>query len=346
MSNIKTCRYCGETKAIELFRHNRNQCLACKSIYQKKWNDAKRKLRPEKVKIILTEKTCNTCGITQKIELFPKKRCVCFDCKRKEQKDWTEKKKAEYVSSPLFITIGNKQKPARKCNRCSEMKEVKFFWGLVQTCMSCKKQSKKEVIERRRIKAELEAQATHKTCIRCKITKEIGKGITRKKNPYCRDCSNEINREKYRRNNGAKKLKIKRHTDIAFNIERKLRSRLRLAIKLDGGEKRHGTEEMLGCSFEEFREHLKSKFTEGMTMEKVLSAEIVLDHKIPCSLFDLENEEEQLKCFHYSNIQPLWKYDNDIKYDKYMGVEWRKVPKAIRKIPKLLNLLEELNRID
>ena len=41
-----------------------------------------------------------------------------------------------------------------------------------------------------------------------------------------------------------------------------------------------------------------------------------VDHIIPCSVFNLESEGHQKKCFHYSNLQPLWAKDNMSKGNK------------------------------
>jgi len=42
-----------------------------------------------------------------------------------------------------------------------------------------------------------------------------------------------------------------------------------------------------------------------------------IDHIKPCSLFNLLNEDEQKKCFHYTNLQPLWASENLSKGCKY-----------------------------
>lgn len=41
-----------------------------------------------------------------------------------------------------------------------------------------------------------------------------------------------------------------------------------------------------------------------------------VDHIIPCAAFDLTKPAEQAKCFHYSNLQPLWATDNYRKSNK------------------------------
>ena len=42
-----------------------------------------------------------------------------------------------------------------------------------------------------------------------------------------------------------------------------------------------------------------------------------IDHRVPCAKFDLTKKEEQEKCFHYTNLQPLWAKDNLSKGNKY-----------------------------
>lgn len=43
-----------------------------------------------------------------------------------------------------------------------------------------------------------------------------------------------------------------------------------------------------------------------------------IDHIKPCSKFDLTVKEEQYKCFHYSNLQPLWGPENSAKGNRWV----------------------------
>jgi hypothetical protein len=104
--------------------------------------------------------------------------------------------------------------------------------------------------------------------------------------------------------------------DPLFKLLHNLRARVNMAIKAVSGEKAEKTMELLGCSVQHVRDHLESQFTEGMTWEN--QGEWHVDHIRPCASFNLEDPEEQKKCFHWTNLQPLWALDNIRKGAKYV----------------------------
>ena len=60
----------------------------------------------------------------------------------------------------------------------------------------------------------------------------------------------------------------------------------------------------LGCSREAFLRHLEGQFVEGMGWHN--RSEWHIDHILPVSSFDHTQEKEIRKCWHYSNLRPLW----------------------------------------
>jgi len=114
----------------------------------------------------------------------------------------------------------------------------------------------------------------------------------KKKNP---DWYRNYNRDRYK-------------NDPNYKLRECLRGRMRFVLKNCKGQKSASTIELLGCSIEYAREHLENQFIEGMTWDN--HGEWHIDHIIPCAAFDLTKEEEQRRCFHYTNLQPLWAEDN------------------------------------
>lgn len=92
--------------------------------------------------------------------------------------------------------------------------------------------------------------------------------------------------------------------------------RVRVSRVLKGNLKSEPTLKLLGCSTGHLKLHLQSKFNQGMNWNNY--GQWQTDHIIPCSAFDLSKPEEQRKCFHFSNLQPLWKFHNFEKADKIM----------------------------
>jgi len=154
--------------------------------------------------------------------------------------------------------------------------------------------------------------------------------VLRKQKEWNDKPENKESRKKYVQKNKIKlnARRMQRHNyrkdnDPAYIITRRLRFRLRTAIKSLGGEKykRNSFSELVGCDKETLKVHIESKFKKGMTWANI--SDIHIDHIKPCSSFDLTKVEEQLKCFHYTNLQPLWKVDNISKGAKYDGVNYR-----------------------
>jgi hypothetical protein len=104
--------------------------------------------------------------------------------------------------------------------------------------------------------------------------------------------------------------KNRRKVDPNYKLAMNLRSRIRSAVKSQFGDKAYKSIELLGCTIEEARQHLESKFQDGMTWENYGMFGWHIDHIKPVSSFDLTNPEEQKKCFHYTNLQPLWAEEN------------------------------------
>jgi hypothetical protein len=103
--------------------------------------------------------------------------------------------------------------------------------------------------------------------------------------------------------------------------------RTRLCGFLMGNKKSVHMIEIVGCSFKELRLHLEKQFLPGMTWENYGrgKGKWNMDHIIPCASFNLLLEEEQRKCFHYTNLQPLWSGDNVRKSSTFMGRRWQKI---------------------
>jgi hypothetical protein len=94
--------------------------------------------------------------------------------------------------------------------------------------------------------------------------------------------------------------------DPAFRVRRTIATRIWHALK--GTCKSKRTRELLGCHQDDFKIYIEKLFLTGMSWENYGNWHV--DHIIPCDSFDLSTEENQRKCFHYKNLQPLWAADN------------------------------------
>lgn len=106
-------------------------------------------------------------------------------------------------------------------------------------------------------------------------------------------------------------------TDPVFRIYCNARSKITCALKRGGNQKTGTTESLTGCTILELKAHLESQFKDGMSWENKHLWHI--DHKRSCASFDLSDPAQVQKCFHYSNLQPLWGKENREKWANFEG---------------------------
>ena len=108
--------------------------------------------------------------------------------------------------------------------------------------------------------------------------------------------------------------KQRKLTDPEFKLMKTLRSRLGAALSHQNAYKCTNTLDLTGCSTSFLMKHLESRFKEGMSWSN--HGKWHIDHIVPCSSFKLLEVDEQHKCFHYTNLQPLWAFENLSKSNK------------------------------
>lgn len=102
--------------------------------------------------------------------------------------------------------------------------------------------------------------------------------------------------------------------DPEYALKCRLRSRLYKSLK--GLTKSFSSVDAVGCSILNLRKHIESLWDTDMSWDNY--GEWHIDHIKPCNSLDLSKPHEIQKCFHYSNLQPLWAKDNLIKSDKIL----------------------------
>jgi hypothetical protein len=225
-----------------------------------------------------------------------------------------------------------------KCSICRKEKEHTEFYREKRNSIKGYRSDCKECCKKRTEKINNSVSIESKICSSCKNLLPYYKFNKNKRSKDglscgCKQCisiNNKVNYNKYYktaqeylRNSENKKRKQekanirdkeRRIFDYNFRIRKNLRCRIRSALKLN--RKVDSTFKLVGCNLEQLKQYLESKFLPGMTWSNYGKNGWEVDHIYPCSKFDLTKEEEQRKCFHYTNLQPLWALDNWKKGNK------------------------------
>lgn len=84
-----------------------------------------------------------------------------------------------------------------------------------------------------------------------------------------------------------------------------LQNLLNQSVKRATGKK---FERFIGCAISEFKVYIESEFKKGMTWNNHGrgAGTWQFDHIVGINNFDLSKEAERLKCFHFTNLRPMW----------------------------------------
>jgi hypothetical protein len=186
----------------------------------------------------------------------------------------------------------------KKCKKCKQNLEHTYFNinkkskdGLQYKCKKCINEYNNEW---KNNNLSYQKEYYLKTC-------DVRKEIYREQNPQFVKKNKEQIRE-YNRNY----YRIKKEKDPFFKLKCSLRVRTHHAFKRKKWNKNSKNEHLLGCKFEDLKNHIEKQFTSGMTWNNYGKWHI--DHIIPLDI--AKSEKELLPLLHYTNLQPLWALDN------------------------------------
>lgn len=236
---------------------------------------------------------CIGCEISKSTDSFKKREnCkhklekLCNDCLEKVNIGDKETKFKKIIDNEFIVTT-------HKCNFCGQELDLSLFG-------KSKKSRKSYFSDICKICKSSKDNHLYKKCSSCKeflLKSDFIKPTAK----LCKDCRKVSKIRTY--------IKNKEKYYLSINIRNVIYQSFKRACK-GAYKKSDKTENILGCSIQEFIEHLQSLFTKGMTSENNGQCKECwhIDHIIP--LATAKTEEEIVKLNHYTNLQPLWRDDN------------------------------------
>lgn len=312
------CPFCKEEKSEDKFKHKKNdkivkKCQECRDIVNE-WKK-NNKERVKQYNKMSSDNIQNT-KKTFKVVIARKEGEEEWNLEFKTQTEAAEKlqlqksninkviKKVIKTTGKYEFQVIEKEFEKKEIKTWNELKE-EFNFGHKQVGLPSSN----------RILHNEENGIIGKICCSCKKWKELT-NYNFSKNHWdglrndCKECiinyrfQNKIIINKKNYIYQKERVKI----DPEFKLIKTLRSRLYSALKRKDVKKKSETLELTGCSISFLKEHLEKQFKDGMTWKN--HGQWHIDHIVPCVSFNLLLEEEQKKCFHYTNLQPLWAKEN------------------------------------
>lgn len=210
-----------------------------------------------------------------------------------------------------------------QCTHCLEIKSEGDFYvinkrgksKLREICKNCSRKKNKDARPSRLGKIKKHAQENAQEI--AAYQKAYRQKNAAKLSDYYRERHQKRKLDPSHRGKVRDAAKSARDANPALRAKDALSARLSAALSQSGESKnRRHTLDFVGCSLDELRVHLESKFKKGMTWENRGRLGWHIDHIIPCASFDHSDENQVRQCWHFSNLRPMWWRDNLAKGKK------------------------------
>jgi hypothetical protein len=205
------------------------------------------------------------------------------------------------------------------CNNCNQVLSIDNFYrnkdthdGFYTRCKECHRQQTRKYRHNnqekvKQFKSDYYQNNKDRYRMYNKTQREKNPELfNEKQRAYARrnkDILNQKRREKRYDYEQSRKIK-----DPLYKLKCSIGKLISVSLRSRNYTKKSRTYEILGCSYEEFKLHIERQFIDGMNWENKGRYGWHIDHIKPLCL--ASSEEELIQLNHYTNLQPLWWYDN------------------------------------
>lgn len=319
----KRCSSCKMEKPLSDFGFRKRskdahhyKCKVCTNLYTRKTRSPDFVSTRRKVEVVDGLLKCTRCNEIKPLTAFSKNRSshtgldyCCKDCTRRISKTRLDN----------LRVIGVVQKVGRKvCSHCGVEKDITLFRILIggsggrsRVCKDCINSSERERQSSQNHVPDLQGTKVCSSCGLLKKNTEFYKFKHHKDglDSACKDCV-QLRKSSYFRKNVVAQLRFKIRRRLGYYAKRNKCLNKDYAILF------------LGCSLHELLSYLEIRFYsdprtgEAMTWDNYGQRGWHIDHIYPLSKVNLLDDLEFKRACHYTNLQPLWWWENLEKSSK------------------------------
>lgn len=256
-----------------------------------------------------TEKKCTVCGETKALSEFYKRGGKCKECTKTNQRERNKQDKEERLE---METNSKQLDTIKKCKKCGIEKTLNDFRPKRAMCKDCEREYGRNYNKEHKDKR----RAWHE-------------------NNYARHSELNANNYQKHKNEINDTLKFRYHNDTCYQIHKRSQASLQYIIR----RIREGTYEK-GTRYDTFACWFEYNFTEEMNWDNY-GKYWDIDHVVPVSKWNLEDEEQLELCSDWKNLMPLECCANKHKKAKLTQEQLLEHRKRLRKYYKKMEMNDD-----